>query len=99
MLEIFRAIADGFKKYPLPTVCAILIGAVGHLWINNDSLRNRLEAKDATNLIEIRKCIEVQILQERKCNALIDSILRAELRKTENQIKEMEQIMKKAKKR
>ena len=87
------------RKYPLATVCAILIYVVGHLWINNDALRNRIEAKDAENLDTVRKCAEREIAQERKCNSVIDSILRAELRKTEALNKEMEQIIKKVKKK
>ena len=99
MIELFRATVEGFKKYPLATVCGVLVGAVGHLWINNDSLRDRLEAKDADKLMEIRKCVEVQVLQERTFNAKIDSILRDELRKTEAQIKEMEKVIKQIKRK
>ena len=99
MLEIYRAVIEGMRKYPLATVCAILIYVVGHLWINNDSLRNKIEAKDAENLDNVRKCSERELAQERKCNSVIDSILRAELRKTEAMNKEMEQIIKKNKKK
>ena len=99
MLEMYRAILEGLRKYPLSTVCAILLGVVGHLWINNDSLRNKIEAKDAENLDNVKKCSERELAQERKCNSVIDSILRAELRKTESMNKEMEQIIKKNKKK
>ena len=99
MLEMYRAILEGLRKYPLATVCAILLGVVGHLWLNNDSLRNKIEAKDAENLDNVRKCSERELAQERKCNSVIDSILRAELRKTEALNKEMEQIIKKVKKK
>lgn len=96
---MYRAILEGLRKYPLATVCAILLGVVGHLWLNNDALRNKIEAKDAENLDNVRKCSEREIAQERKCAAIVDSILRAELRKTEAQRLELEQIMKKAKRR
>ena len=99
MLEMYRAIWEGLRKYPLATVCVILIGVSGNLWINNELLRDKIEAKDAQNLENVRLCSEIALAQERKCNSIIDSIQRVELSKTEAQNRELEKIIKQRKRR
>lgn len=99
MLELFREVVSGLKKNPLPTFCGLLGAAVVYLWLHLLETKAKADAKDTMDRAELIKCVEERILVERRCSEAIDSIRRTELRKTEAQIKEMEQIIKQYKRR
>lgn len=83
----------------MPTFCGLLVAAVVYLWLDTIEVRSGNEKKEVLYRSEMLRCAEEKIAMQRAHNATTDSILRAELRKTENQIKEMDKIIKQIKQR
>lgn len=99
MGDFLKGIIAGFGKSPLPTICGLLTGAVVYLWLDGVDMRDRNEAKEVLYRAELLRCANEKIEMQKGFNEKFEDIKRIETAKTEAQIKELEKIIHKIKKR
>jgi len=85
LLEEIKFLVAGFKKEPLPLMCGLLIAVICYLWMDNSAIRERKEAVIEHCNNRIQKCESEKLAMQMQFGDKIDSIRRAELRKTEAQ--------------
>lgn len=93
MLQTVSIIIGQFRRNPLPAICGLLVGAVIFLWLQLNSEREAIDKKGQQYEEKVVKCAEEKVAMQRDFNVKTDSILRVELRKTEQQNKEMQEVI------
>jgi len=98
MLELKGLIGE-LKRAPLAAICGLLIFAVAFLGSTVLGQHKKIEANERECRVEALRCTEARLEAVRDCAAKIDSIRLREIDKTERQIAELNNIIKKMKKR
>ena len=97
MFEQFKFVVDGLVKKPLQMICGLLIAAVIYLWIEIAAFRKSDDAKGDFYRSAILKCAEEKIQMQQDFAKQVDSIREKELRKTEEQIRVLNEFLKQKK--
>jgi len=93
MLQTVSIIIGQFRRNPLPAICGLLVGAIIFLWLELKAERETVDLKSIQYQEKIIECANQKVAMQREFNAATDSIRRLELRKTEQQNKEMQEVI------
>ncbi len=98
MVQLVAQLVQEFKKSPLPTICALLVGASVYLFLSlleaNEKLQKSEERRGVEVLEMVRKHSEEIRAIDRREAARTDSLQRIELEKTKQQNLELEGLIK-----
>lgn len=77
MFEQIKFILIGLKENPLPTICGLLIGAVMYMWIENTSVRGKIETMAERHRIDLLDCEKSHAKEMKAMLEQVNSDLRA----------------------